>query len=134
MGNAGAGCQIILVNSAGSVLLQLRDDIPSIPFPGMWALPGGMLEPGELPLDCILREVDEELGARLEPSTVTHVVSRTRSYGLEHTFTAPFAATVDEIDLTEGQRVEWFTPEQIESLALAYEDDDVLASFFAARL
>ena len=76
----------------------------------------------------------QELGARLDPSTVTHVVSKTRSYGLEHTFTAPFAATVDEIDLTEGQRVEWFTPQQIESLALAYEDDDVLASFFAARL
>ena len=133
MENAGAGCQIILVNPAGSVLLQLRDDIPSIPFPGMWALPGGMLEPGELPLDCILREVDEELGARLAAGTVTHVVSKTRSYGLEHTFTAPFAATVDEIDLTEGQRVEWFTPEQIESLDLAYEDDQVLESFFAAR-
>ena len=133
MGNAGAGCQIILVNPAGSILLQLRDDIPSIPFPGMWALPGGVLEPGELPLDCILREVDEELGARLDPSTVTHVVSKTRSYGLEHTFTAPFDATIDEIDLTEGQRVEWFTPEQIESLDLAYEDDQVLESFFAAR-
>ena len=134
MENADAGCQIILVNPAGSVLLQLRDDIPSIPFPGMWALPGGVLEPGELPLDCILREVDEELGARLDPSTVTHVVSKTRSYGLEHTFTAPFDATIDEIDLTEGQRVEWFTPEQIESLDLAYEDDQVLESFFAARL
>ena len=133
MENAGAGCQIILVNPAGSILLQLRDDIPSIPFPGMWALPGGVLEPGELPLDCILREVDEELGARLDPSTVTHVVSKTRSYGLEHTFTAPFDATIDEIDLTEGQRVEWFTPEQIESLDLAYEDDQVLESFFAAR-
>ncbi len=50
------GCQVVLVDAAGGILLQLRDDIPTIPFPGMWAIPGGMLEPGETPLACIVRE------------------------------------------------------------------------------
>lgn len=129
----GGGCQIILVAADGAVLLQLRDDKDWIPYPGMWAVPGGMLEPGESPLDCIVREVREELGVDLAPEVVVHLETVARSYGVEHTFTAPLDVPADEIVLTEGQRVDWFTPEQVAQMHLAYEDDDVLAAFFAAR-
>jgi len=37
---------------------------------GQWALPGGRLDPGETPLDAALREVDEEIGLRLDESAV----------------------------------------------------------------
>lgn len=37
---------------------------------GQWALPGGRLDAGETAIDAALREVDEELGVRLEPSAV----------------------------------------------------------------
>jgi 8-oxo-dGTP pyrophosphatase MutT (NUDIX family) len=37
---------------------------------GQWALPGGRIDEGETPLDAALREVDEELGLRLEPADV----------------------------------------------------------------
>jgi 8-oxo-dGTP pyrophosphatase MutT (NUDIX family) len=33
---------------------------------GQWALPGGRLDPGEGPLEAALREVDEEIGLRLD--------------------------------------------------------------------
>lgn len=51
----------------GAVLTILRDDIPEIPFPGFWDLPGGGREPGESPEDCALREVEEEVGLRIAP-------------------------------------------------------------------
>ncbi|MFS4505069.1 NUDIX hydrolase [Clavibacter sp. Sh2141] len=120
------GCQVVLVDRAGRILLQLRDDIPTIPFPGMWAIPGGMLEPAETPLACIVREVAEELGVEIAPADVTHLMTRTRSYGVEHTFTARLDVPAEEIRLTEGQRVAWFPVAEAVELGLAYEDADVL--------
>jgi 8-oxo-dGTP diphosphatase len=120
------GCQAVLVDAAGRILLQLRDDIPTIPFPGMWAIPGGMLEPPETPLACIVREVAEELGVEIAPADVTHLMTRTRSYGVEHTFTARLDVPAEDIRLTEGQRVAWFTVAEAVGMGLAYEDADVL--------
>jgi 8-oxo-dGTP pyrophosphatase MutT (NUDIX family) len=39
-----------------------------------WALPGGRIDPGETPVDAALRETDEEVGLRLDPSDVLGVL------------------------------------------------------------
>jgi 8-oxo-dGTP diphosphatase len=49
------------------LLSYLRDDLPHIPFPGHWDLPGGGREGREPPLSCALRELWEEFGLRLAP-------------------------------------------------------------------
>ncbi len=35
-----------------------------------WELPGGRLEPGETPADCLAREIMEELGARVQVEAI----------------------------------------------------------------
>ncbi|MBW4472959.1 MAG: NUDIX hydrolase [Stenomitos rutilans HA7619-LM2] len=52
---------IVILHQNGHFLLQLRDDIPGILYPGHWALFGGHLEPGEHPDEAIRRELVEEI-------------------------------------------------------------------------
>jgi len=42
-------------------VLQHRDDLPTLPWPGHWSLFGGGVEPGERPIEAIRREIREEL-------------------------------------------------------------------------
>jgi 8-oxo-dGTP diphosphatase len=55
---------VVLVNAAGQVLMQLRDDIPTIADPGCWVVPGGQIDPGESTKDGARRELLEETGYR----------------------------------------------------------------------
>ena len=64
------GAKLALL-SRGRVLTLLRDDRPDIPYPNMWDLPGGGREVGETPQDCVLRELHEEMGLRLNNETLT---------------------------------------------------------------
>lgn len=51
----------LIVNPDGHYLMQLRDDIPHIAYPGHWSLFGGAVEPGESDESGMRRELEEEL-------------------------------------------------------------------------
>lgn len=125
------GTNIVMINSAGQVLLYLRDDKPTIRFPNTWCLPGGYVEQGEQPHECIRREIEEEMGVVLDE--VRPLVSATRSYGVEHTFWTEIDLDLEQVVLTEGQRLKWFTRAEVLEHRLGYEDNAILADFFARR-
>lgn len=127
------GANIVMVNPSGQVLLYQRDDKPTIRFPGHWCLPGGYLEPGERPHECVRREIEEEMGVVLDPAAVRPLCSRRRSYGVEHTFWTAVDLDLSRVVLTEGQDLRWFTRQEAAALALGYEDNAILAEFFALR-
>ncbi len=64
------GAKIVL-HCEGALLTYLRDDKPSIPFPGLWDLPSGGREGRETPQDCILRETYEEFQLSLTKDRIT---------------------------------------------------------------
>jgi 8-oxo-dGTP pyrophosphatase MutT (NUDIX family) len=61
------GTSAILISTDGRLLLQLRDNLPHISDPGKIGLFGGQREHEESFLDCIVREVQEEIGLYLPP-------------------------------------------------------------------
>ncbi len=46
------------------------------PLKGWWSLPGGVLEPGELLRDAVIREVREETGLVIEPIEMMEIYER----------------------------------------------------------
>ncbi len=92
------GTKIALI-CADAVIAYLRDYKDDIPWPGLWDLPGGGREGDESPIECALREVEEETGIRISPTRVTEV------HRCEGTSTGALASyfciarvTQDEID------------------------------------
>ncbi|MEO3945326.1 8-oxo-dGTP diphosphatase MutT [Gorillibacterium sp. CAU 1737] len=55
----------IICNERNQVLIARR--APGKSQAGFWEFPGGKLEPGESPQDCLIRELKEEMGIVIEP-------------------------------------------------------------------
>lgn len=65
----------ILIDTFGRFLLQQRDDIPGIYQPGKVGLFGGHREGDETYLQCVVREVREEIGYALPPGSFVFLKS-----------------------------------------------------------
>jgi len=61
------GTSAILIGTDGRLLFQLRDNVPDISEPGMLGFFGGGREGDETFLDCVVREVHEEIGLYIPP-------------------------------------------------------------------
>lgn len=122
------GCSIIFVNDEGQVLLFLRDDIPEIPFPNMWDVPGGHLEPGETPENCIVREMREEIDLQLEDFKLFLV--QEFDDRIEYTFWKKKNLDISQITLHEGQCLRWFSKGEVEKTELALGFNQILEAFF----
>jgi 8-oxo-dGTP diphosphatase len=57
----------VLIDILGRFLFQRRDDVPGILSPGKVGLFGGHRETGETYLQCVVREVHEEIGYFMHP-------------------------------------------------------------------
>lgn len=126
---------VLLVNSR--YVLQLRDNKPGIPSPGMWSLFGGRIEEGEEPQAAMLREIEEELCVRLPDCHFLWSVDRYNSfYCAEVTyiyFEADFTALWGRQYLTEGQAAEHFAYEELSKLKIPPLIRDVLERHYHER-
>ncbi|MGD0337627.1 MAG: NUDIX hydrolase [Bacteroidota bacterium] len=122
------GAGIILLNSKDQILLILRENIPTIPYPNMWDLPGGHVEEGENPEQTIRREMNEEL--ELDLGEITLFKEYHHETFDEYVFLKKIDLNPDSMVLHEGQRLAYFGLDEILQFPLAYSYHKVLKDFF----
>ena len=125
------GTSIIFINDKNELLLLLRDNIPTIPYPNMWDLPGGHVEAGETPAECIVREMKEEMDLILDEFSLFSVDEFKDR--IEYTFWKEVDFDVDQVNLNEGQMIKWFTETEARNAKLAYGFNQIVNSFFEKR-
>jgi len=122
------GAGILLMNSNNEVLMLLRDDKPNIPFPNMWDIPGGHVEPGEIPEETVKREMIEEMNLDVGEIKLFRVYENDNLF--DHVFWKRINLQTDKIDLREGQRIAYFSRDELSNMKLAFNYNEVIEEFY----
>jgi 8-oxo-dGTP diphosphatase len=71
-----------LIDTDGRVLICQRPEGKQLA--GLWEFPGGKLEPGETPEECLIRELEEELGIKVAQACLAPFVFASHAYESFH--------------------------------------------------
>ena len=112
----------VVVDDEGRVLLSRR---ASDPAAGMWDLPGGFLEEGEHPVDCLRRELREEAGISLTDERLLGLWMDTYEYKrrVVATLNVYYSARIAEGTPQAADDVaelRWFAPDDVPVADLAF--------------
>jgi len=112
--------KILLKNSnLNKFLLVLRDNKKDIPYPNYWSLLGGGIEKGESPEQALKRELIEEIGIEINKVNLIKEMQLDMEFNnkkistLLFLFKADIDLEIDKIKLNEGQRLEYFSQDEI---------------------
>lgn len=119
------GASAVVINDTGEILLHRRSDN------GEWALPAGVIEPGEEPGETAIREVFEETGVHVKIERVLGVYG-----GADHMVTYPNGDQVAVISVVflcrpiggtpqvnddESLEVRYFAPNAMPQMVTRYQ-------------
>lgn len=120
-----------IIERDGLVLAAQRSEGMNLPL--KWEFPGGKLEAGETPGECVIRELHEELAVRVGIGPA--LPAATHSYDTFTVTLYPFVCSLDsgEITLHEHRAIAWLEPERLPELDWAEADLPVIADYLAQR-
>jgi 8-oxo-dGTP pyrophosphatase MutT (NUDIX family) len=110
--NMAAHVAIAILYQENKFLMQLRDNIPNILYPGYWGLFGGHIEAGETPEIALRREILEEINYEL-PQKFDEFGCYGDDRVIRHVFHAPLLVELDQLVLSEGWDMGLLTLEDI---------------------
>ncbi|KQU96132.1 NTP pyrophosphohydrolase [Mesorhizobium sp. Root695] len=102
-----------LVDADGRVLLAQRPEGKQLA--GLWEFPGGKVEPGETPEQCIIRELHEEIGIETDIPCLAPLTFASHSYDDFHLLMPLFICRRFRgiAQPREGQALKWVRPKQM---------------------
>ena len=111
-----------LIDGVGRVLLQQR--APHRSMPGLWEFPGGKVEPGETPEHALARELEEELGVRIDAAAFEPIAFASDALGDRHLVLLLYAARswTGEPQPLDASAIRWTTVDEMRVLPMPPAD------------
>ncbi|SHO65974.1 8-oxo-dGTP diphosphatase [Pseudoxanthobacter soli DSM 19599] len=116
-----------LVDSDGRVLVSQRPEGKALA--GLWEFPGGKVEPGERPEECLIRELDEELGITVEKPCLAPLTFASHAYDDFHLLMPLYVCRrwKGAPAGREGQAIQWLKPAKLRGLPMPPADEPLIA-------
>ncbi|MDR7034349.1 8-oxo-dGTP diphosphatase [Mesorhizobium sp. BE184] len=102
-----------LIDADGRVLIAQRPEGKQLA--GLWEFPGGKVEPGETPEECLIRELREEIGVETQTACLAPLTFASHSYDDFHLLMPLYVCRrYSGIPRPlEAQALKWVRPKQL---------------------
>jgi len=116
-----------LIDADGRVLIAERPAGKSMA--GLWEFPGGKVEAGERPEECLIRELAEELGIAVNEACLAPLTFASHNYPDFHLLMPLYVCRRWEGIVTprEGQRLAWVKPQRLRDYPMPPADEPLVA-------
>jgi len=96
---------------------------------GLWEFPGGKVEAGERPEECLIRELAEELGIAVNEACLAPLTFASHNYPDFHLLMPLYVCRRWEGIVTprEGQRLAWVKPQRLRDYPMPPADEPLVA-------
>lgn len=118
-----------IIEQGGKILAAQRSPATSLPL--KWEFPGGKIETGESPEQCLSREILEELGVSIHIDRA--LTASTHSYPDFTVTLYPFTCRLSHGTLTmhEHHALQWIEPHRMPELDWAAADQPIISEYMA---
>lgn len=119
----------IIIREDGRVLVTQRSQHMKLPL--KMEFPGGKVEPGEMPENCLIREIQEELAVRIE--VISEMPSNQHNYPDSRINLIPFVCRIigGTIILNEHAAYAWLEADQLSDLDWAAADIPIVRNYLS---
>ena len=116
-----------LVDNDGRVLIAKRPIGKSMA--GLWEFPGGKVESGETPEECLIRELEEELGIKVTGPCLAPFVFTSHGYESFHLLMPLFLIRRWEgfVTAREHEAIAWVKPDRLGDYPMPPADEPLVA-------
>ncbi|MDQ0456514.1 8-oxo-dGTP diphosphatase MutT [Rhizobium paknamense] len=115
-----------LIDADGRILLAQRPEGKNLA--GLWEFPGGKVEPGETPEECLIRELQEELGISTKIPCLAPLTFASHSYETFHLLMPLYVCRRFEgvAQGREGQALKWVRPRDLRDYPMPPADEPLI--------